>query len=267
MNLLGTTPLTSLKSAPCEAVAPRLNRYRRWSDHEHSGLEIKVPERQTQNTSQSFSQTLPRPSVASPRNQYKTKSRWSSRDMLRKPDHFPVLTKSQAIGGPHAGDYDIDDYVLDLEDFANLDESFAEELVSRIVTACANNVEIKAVVAGNPTGLVCDGDTCAADGETGFGFRATTSESTLSNLLLDCGMRRLFLLGPSVAHGELADTQSLLTSECLFPGEVSIDGILQGSRVFRMKDHRNHSLVPYTQKWHAFPWVRIPPNPIINESL
>ncbi|CAM9553749.1 unnamed protein product, partial [Hapterophycus canaliculatus] len=77
-----------------------------------------------------------------------------------------VFPARQAIGGPHAEDYDIDDYVLDLEDFGNLDESFAEELVSRIVTACANNVEITAVVLGTPTSLVCDGDTCSADGAT-----------------------------------------------------------------------------------------------------
>ncbi|CAM9230967.1 unnamed protein product, partial [Scytosiphon promiscuus] len=72
----------------------------------------------------------------------------------------------QAIGGPHTEGYDIDDYVLDLEDFANLDESFAEELVSRIVTACANNVEITAVVVGTPTSLVCEDDTCDTHGST-----------------------------------------------------------------------------------------------------
>ncbi|CAN0149549.1 unnamed protein product [Ectocarpus sp. 12 AP-2014] len=80
-----------------------------------------------------------------------------------------ALPDRQEIGGPHTGDFDPDDYVLDLEDFASLDDSFAGELVSRISIACANNVEIAVVVstaAGVPTALECEGETCAAEGST-----------------------------------------------------------------------------------------------------
>ncbi|CBN78765.1 conserved unknown protein [Ectocarpus siliculosus] len=80
-----------------------------------------------------------------------------------------ALPDRQEIGGPHTGDFDSDDYVLDLEDFASLDDSFAGELVSRISIACANNVEIAVVVsaaAGVPTALECEGETCTADGST-----------------------------------------------------------------------------------------------------
>lgn len=66
---------------------------------------------------------------------------------------------------------DDDAYVLDLEDFDALDESFADELVSRIAIACANNVEVTGVATtgvGKPTGLSCAGATCNVDGETIF---------------------------------------------------------------------------------------------------
>lgn len=89
---------------------------------------------------------------------------------------MPLTTiyKPQNIGGPHVGDVDDEGYVLDLADFKDLDESFAEELVSRISIACANNVTVTGAVeaaAGNPTSLVCDGEECSSAGETSFFFQ------------------------------------------------------------------------------------------------
>lgn len=78
---------------------------------------------------------------------------------------------TQAIGGPHTGDVDDEAYVLDLEDFDDLDDTFAGELVNRISIACANNVEVTGVIAtgvGKPTNLACTGSTCTSDGETAF---------------------------------------------------------------------------------------------------
>lgn len=66
---------------------------------------------------------------------------------------------------------DADDaYVLDLADFGDLDDSFATEIVSRIVTSCATNVKIAAINSENvgaPTHLVCagSGETCEVSGE------------------------------------------------------------------------------------------------------
>lgn len=92
--------------------------------------------------------------------------------------------KSQDIGGPHTGDVDEEGYVLDLDDFSDLDETFAEELVSLISIACANDVEVTGVVAaaaGTPTSLACDGEECFSDGECLFqqGARSTSSNSSL----------------------------------------------------------------------------------------
>lgn len=71
------------------------------------------------------------------------------------------------------GDADDAGYVLDLAGFDDLDETFAEELVSLISIACANEVEVTGVVAaaaGNPTGLTCDGEECSSEGETRVAF-------------------------------------------------------------------------------------------------
>ncbi|CAM9435662.1 unnamed protein product, partial [Pylaiella littoralis] len=93
-------------------------------------------------------------------------------DMAQEAKNDPsreIAPDRQAIGGPHTGDVDDEDYVLDLKDFADLDDTFADELVSRISIACANNVEVTGVVAtgvGTPTSLACAGTTCLVDDYT-----------------------------------------------------------------------------------------------------
>lgn len=79
--------------------------------------------------------------------------------------------KTQDIGGPHTGNAGNEGYVLDLDDFDALDDTFAGELLSLISIACANDVEVTGVVAaaaGNPTNLACVGEECSSDGETIF---------------------------------------------------------------------------------------------------
>lgn len=95
------------------------------------------------------------------------------RTKLKKNFHA-TERKTQDIGGPHAGDADDEGYVLDLDDFDDLDETFAGELVSLISIDCANDVEITGVVAasaGTPTSVTCDGEECFSDGETNVSFK------------------------------------------------------------------------------------------------
>lgn len=77
--------------------------------------------------------------------------------------------RNQDIGGPATGDDDTA-YVLDLDGFLELDDSFATDVVSRMVLPCATNVVITGAltdVAGPPMDLSCDGVgvTCEADGK------------------------------------------------------------------------------------------------------
>lgn len=92
-------------------------------------------------------------------------------EKLSNPLHRFRCLKTKDIGGPHIGDDDNDVYVLDLADFGSLDESFAAEIVSRIATPCATNVEIVGLVtdaAGTPKSIACEGsgETCGVHGET-----------------------------------------------------------------------------------------------------
>lgn len=77
--------------------------------------------------------------------------------------------RNQDIGGPATGDDDTA-YVLDLDGFLELDDSFATDVVSRMVLPCATHVVITGAltdVAGPPMDLSCDGVgvTCKADGK------------------------------------------------------------------------------------------------------
>lgn len=77
--------------------------------------------------------------------------------------------RNQDIGGPATGDDD-GMYILDLDGFLELDDSFATDVVSRMVLPCATNVVVTGTltdVAGPPLGLTCDGVgvTCEAEGK------------------------------------------------------------------------------------------------------
>lgn len=78
----------------------------------------------------------------------------------------------QDIGGPAEGE-DSDDFVLDLEDFSELDDTLTAQILSLIVHACATNVVISITTesaACDPTAVTCNpvGETCEASGECLF---------------------------------------------------------------------------------------------------
>lgn len=84
--------------------------------------------------------------------------------------HFLFETsREQDIGGPATGE-DSEAYVLDLEDFADLDDNFSSQILSLIITPCATNVELAVTVSdavGSPTSVTCgqQGETCDASGK------------------------------------------------------------------------------------------------------
>eukprot|EP00752_Nemacystus_decipiens_P015162 g13507.t1 len=130
----------------------------------------------------------------------------------------------QEIGGPHTGDADDEGYVLDLDGFDDLDETFAEELQTLISIACTNDVKVTGVVAaaaGKPTSLTCDGEDCSSE-ESTLTWRIANLDESLREMTYvidacDCNsaggsMETLEIMNYTDSSGSMATHPILPTS-------------------------------------------------------